>query len=160
MYIRFSDTLYILKYLSFDFFYINFDHLFYSKYFKNIKNKYRLKIYYIINHIIIKIKIILNFLIRQVVKNWCKKVKHQIFGHGRTHRGNHDRLRSTLVLPYIITIQVNGIGYVNWKGVVCHIFYMLILIPQLFCVCKLSLARLVRCFWWNQPTQAQILNLI
>jgi hypothetical protein len=56
MYIHFSDTPSIPKYLTFDFFDIKFDHSFYSKKLKYKKNKYRLKIYYVINHIIFKIK--------------------------------------------------------------------------------------------------------
>jgi hypothetical protein len=42
-------------------FYINFDYSSYLIYLKNIKNKYLFKIYYIISHIIVKIKNNSNF---------------------------------------------------------------------------------------------------
>jgi hypothetical protein len=52
-----------LKYLTFvDFFDMNFDPSFYSKYFKILeKIKYILKLHYVLNHIIVKVKIILIF---------------------------------------------------------------------------------------------------
>jgi hypothetical protein len=65
----------IFKYLTFDFFVIKFNHSYYLKY----ENKYIFKIYYVINHIIAKIKIIPDFLIRRVVKIIIEKVKYLIF---------------------------------------------------------------------------------
>jgi hypothetical protein len=63
-----SNTPSVPKYFMFDFFDINFEHLSYSKYFKNMKKS---NIY--LKHIIFKIKNNSDFFIIRVVKLMCKK---------------------------------------------------------------------------------------